>query len=386
MSKRNRLNTVFSVGNWVAPAVFGLTGFLLLPSIAADGDVNAMIAGKNRAENWRNFMVASGAGSIHQAEIVLANSADHQATGSGLQLADGRRIALGGANKPFEKTTDEARVTREQKKGRILAVERVQPPKDFSAGSILKRTSLFKPSLDENGRTVLLHPEIKGKEIEIAMAFHKKMPVNRDIGVPSSLTALVTSEESDILATAYADPAPDYARQSPFDAILTDAKEKGRFVPPISQVDHAWAATILPATVFSEREQNCLAEAIYFESATEPLKGQAAVAQVILNRVRNPTYPDSICGVVYQNENWHNRCQFSFACDKIRDIVRSPSHWKTAKEIALAVTAGKIWLSEVGSATHYHANYVRPDWGPTMVKVGRIGLHIFYRTHGGGWS
>lgn len=384
LKRKNNLKSGFPVGTWVAPTFFGLTGLLFLPSIAADGDVNALIAGRNRVESWRNFMVASAAGSIHQAEIVLADSA--ASPGNGLQLADGRRIAFGGVNKPFEKTPDEDRVTREQKKRRLIAVERVQPPKDFSAGSILERTSLLQPSSDENVRTAFLPPKIKGKEMQIATAFYKKMPITRDAGVPSLLTTLVTSEDSDVLATAYADPKPDYARQSPFDAILTEANERGRFVPPISQADHAWAAAILPASVFTQREQNCLAEAIYFEAATEPLKGRAAVAQVILNRVRNPAYPDSICGVVYQNEDWRNRCQFSFACDHIRDVVTSPSHWKTAKEIALAVTAGKIWLDEVGSATHYHATYVRPNWGPTMIKVGRIGLHIFYRTHGGGWS
>ncbi len=102
--------------------------------------------------------------------------------------------------------------------------------------------------------------------------------------------------------------------------------------------------------------------------------------------MRNPYYPDTICGVVYQNKRWYNRCQFSFACDRRKDVVWSKSHWKTARDIALAVTAGKIWLKEVGSATHYHATYVKPDWAPTMKRVGKIGLHIFYRTYGGGWS
>jgi len=110
------------------------------------------------------------------------------------------------------------------------------------------------------------------------------------------------------------------------------------------------------------------------------------VAQVILNRVRNPAYPKTICGVVYQNKDWRNRCQFSFACDNIKDRVNSERHWKMAREVAMATTAGKIWLTEVGSATHYHAVYVRPAWGKSMKKVGRIGLHLFYRTYGGGWS
>ena len=137
---------------------------------------------------------------------------------------------------------------------------------------------------------------------------------------------------------------------------------------------------------FSDKEQRCLAEGIYFESRGEPVKGQAAVAQVILNRVRNPDYPNSICGVVFQNEDWINRCQFSFACDRIRDRVLPGQHWEIAKAVALAVTSGKIWIEDVGSATHYHATYVHPKWAPTMVKVAKIGQHIFYRTRNGGWS
>jgi spore germination cell wall hydrolase CwlJ-like protein len=203
--------------------------------------------------------------------------------------------------------------------------------------------------------------------------------------VPTMLASLVTNDTADSLATAYANPDPDYAEQSPFDSILTQKREK-RFVPKIKQSDHAWAANVLPASVFSSAEQKCLANAIYFESANEPLKGQAAVAQVILNRVRNPTFPSSICGVVYQNEDWRNRCQFSFACDRIPDIVWSRSKYKTAQEIALAVTAGKIYLPEVGDSTHYHAAYVNPNWARTMKKVSRIGLHIFYRTYNGGWT
>src|SRR5690606_28361881 len=150
--------------------------------------------------------------------------------------------------------------------------------------------------------------------------------------------------------------------------------------------DHSWAKSPLPGYVFGPKEQKCLAEAIYFEARGEPVEGQAAVAQVVLNRVRNPAYPNTICGVVYQNDHWRNRCQFSFACDGIPDRITSPKHYQMARDGALAVTAGKIWIAEVGSSTHYHATYVAPRWSRTMEKMKKIGLHIFYRTHGGGWS
>ena len=80
----------------------------------------------------------------------------------------------------------------------------------------------------------------------------------------------------------------------------------------------------LPACVFSKAEQTCLANGIYFEARGESVRGQAAVAQVMLNRVRNPAYPNSICGVVYQNDKWCNRCQFSFACDGSQESHPEP--------------------------------------------------------------
>lgn len=107
---------------------------------------------------------------------------------------------------------------------------------------------------------------------------------------------------------------------------------------------------------------------------------------MILNRVRNPAYPNSICGVVYQNDDWTNRCQFSFACDGIRDAIRDGAAYELAQQVALAVTAGKIFLPEVASSTHYNATYVSPKWARAMQRMTQIGTHLFYRTYGGGWN
>ena len=375
--------------NWVSPVIFGLAGWLIFPSVASHADLAAMLAGlDHQGENWRMVLTNSPAGSIHQAELAFAEPmvTGSIPAGAGMVLPDGRKVAFTAENKGHEDTPDEDRVNRSTKKGRVVAVEKMQPPKDFSAGSILERTRmLYTPSFDLKDRSAFVKPKIQGKEIEIATSFYKKQPVVTDNGVPAMLASLVTSNKADVLATAYAPPAPDYSRQSPFDSILTE-QDSGRFVPEIGPRDHAWAASVLAPSVFSAREQQCLASGIYFEARGESVKGQAAVAQVILNRVRNPSYPKTICGVVYQNEDWRNRCQFSFACDAIKDRVNSEYHWRVARDVAMAVTAGKIWLPQVGSATHYHAVYVRPKWARTMEKVGRIGLHVFYRTYGGGWS
>ena len=131
------------------------------------------------------------------------------------------------------------------------------------------------------------------------------------------------------------------------------------------------------------RERKCLAEAVYFESRSEPEDGQAAVAQVVLNRATSGLYPASICGVVYQNRTHYKACQFSFACEGRSLRVTEPDAWATAVRIANEVVDGKTYLSDVGGATHYHANYVRPGWARRLVKMDVIGHHVFYKLHAG---
>src|SRR5271165_4204869 len=127
------------------------------------------------------------------------------------------------------------------------------------------------------------------------------------------------------------------------------------------------------------KAEKCLAEAVYFEARGESALGQVAVAQVILNRAFSGKYPNTVCGVVYQNSHRHLACQFTFACDGIRDVVREPDMWERAKKIAAEMLDGKLWLPEVGKATHYHATYVHPGWVREMKKMYRLGVHIFYR-------
>lgn len=254
----------------------------------------------------------------------------------------------------------------------------------------LKRISLNDETRQQDFKYLMPLKAVKqvGKPIKIAMAIIRPAKKElRQLPVPKVLAALVTNDTPDILALGYASSGTK-TNTSAFDSILTEDKSgnNGRFIPPIGSQDHMWAANPLPPAAFSAKEQKCLAEAVYFEARGESVKGQAAVAQVVLNRVRNPAYPNSICGVVYQNTNWRNRCQFSFACDGQKHRVTEMPQWNVAKEVAKAVSAGQIWFASVGSATHYHATYVRPNWASTMVKVDKIGYHIFYRTHNGGWS
>jgi spore germination cell wall hydrolase CwlJ-like protein len=126
-------------------------------------------------------------------------------------------------------------------------------------------------------------------------------------------------------------------------------------------------------------EENCLARAVYFEARSESALGQMAVAKVILNRVKSPNYPKTICGVVYQGTQRRNSCQFSFACDGQADDVRQPAAWAQAKSVAQRAIKGDTNLgSGMNTATSYHADYVTPRWAKTLRKVSKIGRHIFY--------
>jgi len=127
------------------------------------------------------------------------------------------------------------------------------------------------------------------------------------------------------------------------------------------------------------KSEKCLAEAVYFEARGEAVRGQIAVAQVVLNRAFSGFYPTTVCGVVYQNKHRHFACQFTFACDNTPDVIREPDMWERAKKIAKAIMDGQLWLSEVGKSTHYHAYWVRPSWVGEMKKMYKFGVHTFYR-------
>jgi len=135
------------------------------------------------------------------------------------------------------------------------------------------------------------------------------------------------------------------------------------------------------SAVDRERALQCLSEAVYYEAAREPLKGQQAVAQVVLNRVRHPAYPKSICGVVYEGAELPTGCQFTFTCNGSLRWRPEPALWSQAQSVARRALAGFV-DRDVGSATHYHAVYVAPYWAPELVKMTQVGQHIFYRWTG----
>ena len=129
------------------------------------------------------------------------------------------------------------------------------------------------------------------------------------------------------------------------------------------------------------RQLDCLTQAVYFEARGETPRGQAAVAQVVMNRVANPSFPKTVCGVVFQGAAqtaYGHGCQFSFACDGSMRHGLEAEAWDRARQVAERALSGRV-LGDIGGATHFHTTSVRPDWGPQMLRVAQVGLHVFYR-------
>jgi spore germination cell wall hydrolase CwlJ-like protein len=180
-------------------------------------------------------------------------------------------------------------------------------------------------------------------------------------------------------------PDPDLKLPLPLASELTP-KAGGESIAPKGEVNADDQRATTPAErlgLFDDKmrakSEKCLAEAVYFEARGEAVRGQIAVAQVVLNRAFSGFYPTTVCGVVYQNKHRHFACQFTFACDNNPDVIREPDMWERAKKIAKAIMDGQLWLSEVGKSTHYHAYWVRPSWVGEMKKMYKFGVHTFYR-------
>lgn len=172
-----------------------------------------------------------------------------------------------------------------------------------------------------------------------------------------------------------------------------DASDQAAVEMPVSGVTSAALEVAAQGTAPIEfdaqaaRQLRCLAEGMYFEARGEPWRGQLAVGRVILNRVASRNYPNTVCGVVYQNSHRHNRCQFSFACDGKADKIRNSTVWYRVRGYAAWLLANNPnererseyqVLASLESATHYHADYVRPHWAKFFELTARIGRHIFY--------
>jgi hypothetical protein len=164
-------------------------------------------------------------------------------------------------------------------------------------------------------------------------------------------------------------------------AVPTDVADQ-----PLPADDRAFAshggAPAFDASVQSPddagRALDCLTAAVYYEARSEALDGQRAVAQVVLNRVRDRAFPRSVCGVVYQGSTRRTGCQFSFTCDGSMYRRRDEGSWERARAVAAAALGGAVY-APVGAATSYHASYMLPWWAPSLTRIGTVGAHVFYR-------
>jgi hypothetical protein len=208
------------------------------------------------------------------------------------------------------------------------------------------------------------------------------------LGSPESIERWQPGEEPVIVMPgAVTDPDMKVMASLPVDADgPVRAGEMGESVAPKGEVNSDNQRAKTPAErlgLFDEKSraksEKCLAEAVYFEARGEAVRGQIAVAQVVLNRAFSGKYPETVCGVVYQNKHRHLACQFTFACDNNKDVIREPDMWERAQKIAKAMLDGQLWLPEVDKSTHYHAYWVRPSWVNEMKKMYKTGVHTFYR-------
>jgi spore germination cell wall hydrolase CwlJ-like protein len=186
-------------------------------------------------------------------------------------------------------------------------------------------------------------------------------------------------------------PAPQdtaVARQQRL-AELADRLQARRTAPDhgAAAVTRASYASVVPVRPFylrgaleESRDLECLTQAVYYEARGESAAGQAAVAQVVLNRTRHPAFPNTVCGVVFQGARIHE-CQFSFACDGSVTRRVDLAAWRRAERVAARALDGAV-MAAVGNATHFHIAQISPGWGPRLLRVAQVGAHVFYRFGG----
>jgi len=201
-------------------------------------------------------------------------------------------------------------------------------------------------------------------------------------GVDKAMISLTANHADAVVKAATVEETPTVLR---LQDLTPEQARAWNAANPIAKASNPAAKPFHLATegmLDEARAVDCLAAAVYYEAAYESLDGQRAVAQVVLNRMRHPAYPKTVCGVVFQGSERTTGCQFTFTCDGSLKRTPSEAGWARARQVALDALNGYV-MKKVGNATHYHAVYVAPYWSPNLVKVAAIGAHVFYRWTGG---
>ena len=277
---------------------------------------------------------------------------------------------------------------------RLAKADMLPQPRHAISAGFLASAALFAPAETATTatRTAFVLPEVAKPAVVakpiVAATVVPRLKARIASAIPGIAALPGVEEQSSSAGLLGYAPNDGVALEKPFEAVLGKRPTGGVILDAKIDEKHAWLNTPIPSRSRSTAEVTCLATAIYFEARGEAEKGQIAVAQVVLNRLKNPAYPKSICGVVYQNKSKRNRCQFSFACDGISDRIKDKRSWAQSQALARRVLNDDrtLFMASVGSATHYHATYVRPRWARSMKKMEKIGRHVFYKTKNGGWS
>jgi spore germination cell wall hydrolase CwlJ-like protein len=391
-----------------------LTAFAFFPTQIGYQDLAALIARQPAVQaRWHEHLLASPFGTIHAAIFSFprplgAEMPEPPAYRLASFFPSGAEVtgALGTEPVPGYKRPT---IVRRLKGDRLVArpAPQAQPGgRDAAAPAEAPATTAARPEppddpLGAELSAALREPPLSGYTVWA--------PLDADPQVPGFIPAdLVDPDEARQAWGAHADNAPVGAAHLYFsvDPMGSNTEALERWAPGDAPIEVGPGATADPAAandaakgeVTAEHKglqspaerlgldgkarakaEKCLADAVYFEARGEPVRGQIAVAQVVMNRVFSGFYPDNVCGVVYQNAHRHLACQFTFACSRISFAINEPEAWERAKRIAKETLDGKLWLPEVGKATHYHAYWVRPSWVHEMKKLYKFGVHTFYR-------
>jgi len=226
------------------------------------------------------------------------------------------------------------------------------------------------------GSKPVLSATLIGAIALIAAAVWLTLLPTRSTADAATVTVSMTPAKADAIITAASASAQDQVQA------VGDAALRINAALPFSQasVEAPLPFVATGRDVEAKRALLCLTQAVYYEAGFEPLQGRRAVAQVVLNRLRHPAFPKSVCGVVYQGSTT-GVCQFTFVCDGSLNRPPAALAWKEAEQVARAALAGYVEAA-VGESTFYHADYVAPRWAPVLAKVTQIGQHIFYRWPG----
>lgn len=392
-------------------ALFGLFAFLapLMPSSIGYQDLGALLARQpGVAERWHNHIIASTFGTIHAAMFSFARPiGTHLPRPPIYQQVKLDPDEITGSIARDEEAIDLSKlppveypsVERAHKGDRLLLPRQETPARSSQTINGMTEAEIEARIDSMVGRDLIGDtpgfddadlPESDQPPPDITTAARKIQNGEGD-GVYFGSDPLNADDQrmspwdpgaAPVIVTPRADPDIKQAALTPPGA---KSEAAGESVAPKGEVTGEGHRPKTPAERLGlegktrAKAEKCLANAVYFEARGEPVRGQMAVAQVVMNRVFSNFYPNDVCGVVYQNAHRHNACQFTFACDGIPDVVNEPDMWIRAKRIAKETLDGKLWLPEIAKATHYHAYWVRPSWVGEMHRITKIGVHTFYR-------